>query len=409
MSKQHQAGLGELLRHLSDLVDRSAQSAYQAHNLNYRPRYTPVMRLLADGPCSVSEITEALSITQGAVSQSLKRMQDDGLVTRRSGEDARQNLYALTDQGQALLGELQQHWQATFKAIEALEDETGTALRHVLKKSIAALEKRSFAERIQQALEDGEAARSSNVSKDAAGHFLSGGEDYARYRPSYPQSLAASLAKLCPAQGLALDIGCGNGQLSAVLATQFEQVIATDVSADQLAHAETTANIDYRCESAETLSANDQSADLIVAAQAAHWFDLPLFYKEVRRVAKPDAIIALLSYGVPSLDGPADNYLQRFYWQTVHEYWPPERRHPETGYLEIAFPFEALEAPTLDIERRWDLDALIGYLGTWSGTRRAIAAGRGDILNELRDELRPHYRGAQRIHWPLNMRLGRIR
>ena len=73
--------------------------------------------------------------------------------------------------------------------------------------------------------------------KQAHQHFQSGGEAYAHYRPTYPATLAEALAALSPAQRLAVDVGCGTGQLSVLLANHFDQVIATDVSADQLSHA----------------------------------------------------------------------------------------------------------------------------------------------------------------------------
>ncbi len=62
-------------------------------------------------------------------------------------------------------------------------------------------------------------------------HFSSRAADYAAYRPSYPPELVDYLADLCPATTLALDCGCGTGQLAVLLARRFEQVIATDASA----------------------------------------------------------------------------------------------------------------------------------------------------------------------------------
>ncbi|MBE0772413.1 SAM-dependent methyltransferase, partial [Escherichia coli] len=48
-------------------------------------------------------------------------------------------------------------------------------------------------------------------------------------------------------------------------------------------------------------------------AQAAHWLDLPRFYEEVRRVARADAILALVTYGVLHVDGPMEPLVQHFY------------------------------------------------------------------------------------------------
>lgn len=152
MQKKHEPGLGELLRHLTELVDRCSESFYREKNLQYRPRYTPIMRVLADGPCSVNEITARLAITQGAVSQSLKLMEQQHLINRKAGTDARQYIISLTKTGQSLLPKLEDHWRSIFKAIELLEAEIDAPLRLILGKAIHALEKKSFSERIRAAI-----------------------------------------------------------------------------------------------------------------------------------------------------------------------------------------------------------------------------------------------------------------
>lgn len=60
------------------------------------------------------------------------------------------------------------------------------------------------------------------------------------------------------------------------------------------------------CAPAEQLHLADGSASLITVAQAAHWFDLPAFYREVRRVGAPGGVVALISYGVLNLEPARD-------------------------------------------------------------------------------------------------------
>src|SRR5207249_7256547 len=120
-------------------------------------------------------------------------------------------------------------------------------------------------------------------------HFSDKAAGYAAYRPVYPPALVDALAALAPGRGLAWDAGCGSGQLSLLLAQRFDRVIATDASADQIAHATAHPKVEYRCAPAEASGLADGIADLAVAAQAAHWFDLPDYYAEVRRVAPPRA------------------------------------------------------------------------------------------------------------------------
>jgi SAM-dependent methyltransferase len=137
-----------------------------------------------------------------------------------------------------------------------------------------------------------------------ANHFLTGADAYALHRPTYPDTFVAALADLAPARRLALDVGCGTGQMSVLLAERFDAVIATDASAAQIAQATPHPKVRYAQAAAETVSAPVGSVDLIVAAQAAHWFDLPAFHAAARTMAAPGAVIALVTYGVMRIHDP---------------------------------------------------------------------------------------------------------
>lgn len=236
--------------------------------------------------------------------------------------------------------------------------------------------------------------------------FEGGGQAYAAFRPEYPPELAAHLAGLAPGRGLALDAGCGSGQLTVQLAGHFERVIGVDPSADQLAHAARHDRVSYLCAPAEAIPL-DVRADLITAAQAAHWFDLPAFYAEARRLAAPEAVIALVSYGVLRLDPELDAPFARFYRDGIGPYWPPERALVDGGYRGIDFPFAELPAPALSITRDWDLAGFLGYLSTWSAVRRAREAGQEHIPSAFADEIATLWGpGPRRVTWPLNARIG---
>lgn len=241
-------------------------------------------------------------------------------------------------------------------------------------------------------------------------HFEDGGESYAKYRPTYPPALAKAIADLTDERRLALDVGCGTGQFSVLLADHFDQVHASDVSRTQIENAERKANVTYKIGSAEMIDAHDQSADLIVAAQAAHWFDLAAFYDEAKRVGKPGGVLALVTYGVLSVDGPARDRIDRFYWQEIHPFWPDGRQHVETGYRAFAFPFEPIEAPALVIEREWTAADFVNYCRTWSSVKRAEQNGRADLLETLEADLRALMRPDETmaVRWPISVRAGCI-
>src|SRR4051812_43485942 len=148
MSQREKPGLGELLRYVGELVEQGAEDAYRALHLAYRPRYTPVLRALAAGAETVTDITAGTHVTQGAVSQTVGLMVADGLVERHSLQDGRKSGLRLTPAGEALLRQLVPLWQSTFAAIEALEQEIGHPLLQVLEDTAHALERQSFAARL---------------------------------------------------------------------------------------------------------------------------------------------------------------------------------------------------------------------------------------------------------------------
>lgn len=249
----------------------------------------------------------------------------------------------------------------------------------------------------------------STESRKPANWFEQGGEAYARFRPEYPPELAAFLAGIAPANHLAVDVGCGTGQLTAQLADHFEHVMGLDPSEDQIAHAIPHSKIRYVCSPAESLAVDSGCAGLITAAQAAHWFDLPRFYGEVRRIAVPDAVIALISYGVLRLEGELDARFQRFYGEEIGRFWPAERRLVDSGYADMDFPFEELAGPVLEIRKAWGLGELLGYISTWSAVRGAREAGEEPVLQRFAGEMAEIWGDADRkreVSWPINMRLG---
>ena len=146
-------GLGTQLRHLIELLDGAVAAAYEEEGIDYRPRYTPVMRALAAGTaCTVGQIADAAGITQPAATQTVALMLKHGLVTTMPAPlDARQKLVALSAHGQALLPRLQRCWNATGAAAASLDADLPHPLSSTLAQAIAALEQRPFGARIRAA------------------------------------------------------------------------------------------------------------------------------------------------------------------------------------------------------------------------------------------------------------------
>ncbi len=242
-------------------------------------------------------------------------------------------------------------------------------------------------------------------------HFSTHAAAYRASRPTYPAALYEWLSQQAPGRALAWDAGCGNGQASVALAARFERVIATEASGAQIAHAIPHPRVEYRVEPAERCSLPDASADLIAVAQALHWFDLPAFYAQVRRVARPGAVLAAWCYGLCAVRPEVDRAVARLYQDLVGAYWPPERVHLENGYADLEFPFAAPTAPPPEFEmvERWSLPQFCAYLRTWSAVSRYRIARRADPVARVEPELRAAWGAEERtVRWPLRLRVGRV-
>ncbi|HXT17998.1 MAG TPA: class I SAM-dependent methyltransferase [Gemmatimonadaceae bacterium] len=241
-------------------------------------------------------------------------------------------------------------------------------------------------------------------------HFSEVSAAYAEFRPHYPPTLFEFLASRPAKRVCAWDCGAGSGQATVDLAAWFDRVIATDVSATQIARAPRHPRIEWRVEPAEQTTIDAGSIDLVTVATALHWFDHPRFYAEVRRVAAPGAAIAAWVYTPARMDGEAGVLLRRFARETVGAYWPPERRHVDEAYANVPFPFERVSAPDLVLSEDWTLDQLAGYARTWSSTARYVARHGVDPVIELSAQLATvwgqHER--RRIEWPLVILAGRV-
>ncbi len=241
-------------------------------------------------------------------------------------------------------------------------------------------------------------------------HFSTLAADYASYRPRYPARLFADLAAVAPGHALAWDCATGNGQAAGGLAAHFREVLATDASAGQIAAAAGPANVRFAVAPAAASGLPDASADLILVAQAAHWFDLPAFYAEAARVLRPGGVLALLTYSGVRINAALDPLLREYHQVTMGPWWPPERAHVENGYRDLPFPWPELDFPPQEMTADWTLPQLLGYLGTWSSTSRCRAATGADPLLPLAAALAPHWGDPDRpltVRWPLPVRLGR--
>lgn len=243
-------------------------------------------------------------------------------------------------------------------------------------------------------------------------HFSGHAASYAKARPGYPEALFEWLASLAARRDAAWDSGTGSGQAAVPLSLRFRSVVATDASFAQVLKARRAPGVRYAAAAAERAPLKDASVDLITVSQALHWFDLPAFCAEARRVARPGAALAAWAYGNCRVTPPVDAAYDRLYGEILGPFWPPERVHVEQGYRTLSVPFPPLPAPAFAMEADWDLPAFVGYLETWSAVQRYRRKLGRDPVALVRPSLEEAWgdpAAKRRVAWPLALLAARVR
>lgn len=234
---------------------------------------------------------------------------------------------------------------------------------------------------------------------------------YAAARPGYPDALLRFVAGLAPARRRVWDCATGNGQAARGLAALFDEVVATDASADQIAEARGPGNVRFSVATAEASGLPPASVDAVTVAQALHWLDLDRFYQEVRRVTVPGGVVAAWSYGSCSAGADVDTIIRQFEHETLGPYWHAGRRWVDEGYRTIPFSFPEIPAPAFEIRMRWDLRQLGLYLASWSAVSTYRRERGEDPVGPVLDRIAHHWGSpatTREIVWPVAVRVGRV-
>ena len=146
------ATLGTLLRSLLEALDPAVEAQYQALGLDYRPRFTPVIRALdREGPLRIKDIADRSGLSHSAVSQTVSALVAGKWVALVPGEDSRERIVHLTGYAKTQLPRLKRQWRVTAKAAASLDEDLGLSLERVLRDALAALERESFTSRLVRA------------------------------------------------------------------------------------------------------------------------------------------------------------------------------------------------------------------------------------------------------------------
>jgi len=180
------------------------------------------------------------------------------------------------------------------------------------------------------------------------------------------------------------------------LAEYFEKVTATDINEAQLKRAVKHERISYHHtpttmseDQMVALVGGDNSVDLIVAAQAVHYFDLAPFYNVAKRVLRKEGgLIAVFVYNDIIISPEVDSIMKRLVDSTF-PFRTPVMNLAFDGYKTLPFPFESIGMGSegkpimLDIPHKLSLKGFIGFLRSWQPAMKAKERGVELVTEDL--------------------------
>lgn len=218
--------------------------------------------------------------------------------------------------------------------------------------------------------------------------------DYAAWRPGYPAELVTFLVG--GEHGHAgrrriLDLGAGTGQLSESLVAAGHDVVAADTSADMLAQlAVRLPGVPTLVARAEDLPLPAGDVDVVVAAQAAHWFDPVAAGREFRRVLRPGGAVGFVWH----MRSDTASWAAALAELLAADARDQQGDRPE-GNQAVVDAFAAqLDADVATRSTRWvhrvPPEAVVGRVASSSRIALLDDTGRDAFLGQVRDLLSTH-------------------
>ncbi|MEM9418332.1 MAG: class I SAM-dependent methyltransferase [Planctomycetota bacterium] len=219
--------------------------------------------------------------------------------------------------------------------------------------------------------------------------------DYTRYRPGYPDAILDRLAVRLPEHPTVIDVGAGTGIFADLMLQRGWTVHAVEPNAPMReACAQRLggqSDLSIHDGTAEATGLPDSCADLVVAAQAFHWFDSYSALREFERLLRPDGFVALIWNNRQTASTAFlvdyENLLQEF----ATDYRKVNHQRFGDGRLEsmLADGFELIISPNI---QSFDFEGLRGRLLSSSYAPAEGHVAHAPMLRRLREIFDQHAR-----------------
>jgi SAM-dependent methyltransferase len=214
-------------------------------------------------------------------------------------------------------------------------------------------------------------------------------EDYVRYRPDYPRALVDWLHGLGVHPGWTVaDVGAGTGISSKLFLDAGHRVTAVEPNAAMREAATRWLGGEERFHAvdgtAEATGLGDGSVDLVIAAQAFHWFDKEKVRAEFARVLSPHGLAVVFwnsrrLTGTPFLEG-----YERLLLEYGLDYRGVAERYTDDASMERWYGRGFRGMASFPHGQKLDYDALLGRLMSSSYAPKPGHPNHEPMLHELR-------------------------
>jgi SAM-dependent methyltransferase len=225
---------------------------------------------------------------------------------------------------------------------------------------------------------------------DPTRRFSDRAADYMKHRPDYPAAAIDCILEGLPNETLVADVGAGTGISARQIADRGVSVIAIEPNREMRDAATPHPRVTWREGTAEATGLESGSVDLVLCAQAFHWFRQAGALAEFHRVLRPGGRLALMWNTRSRIDPLTRGYIAAI--REVNGEHPAEKRTLDPEVLGGMGGFTPLERHAFDHAQALDRDGLIGR-----ATSASYVPKRGesfDQLVRLLDALHAHYRDA---------------
>lgn len=207
---------------------------------------------------------------------------------------------------------------------------------------------------------------------------------YDRTRPAYPDRATRFLGGEAPAR--VLDLGAGTGKLTRALAAAGHDVTAADPSVPMLEQLASVSDISCVAAQAEHLPFPGGSFDVVVVAQAFHWFDPAAALPQIARVLDDGGTLALV-WNQRDESIPWSRRLTEVVGSDSHDLAAYASRLPASGL------FCDVERATYGFWQHLDLAGLLGLVGSRSYVIALDDGERDALLERVRTLYAEHANG----------------